>query len=213
MIRETAYDEVFDAQKHFRSILDSFARPARIQPLDPVALNPPPGLNHASVLVGLALMDADVAFHVIHDEHGERDYLAANTRAVPSPLDKAGFIFAHGADSPEMLESADCGSLTYPDTSATLILEVDEISAEPFAQLRGGAADNNQLRLDVQGPGVDGAVAVFVRGLSADLLLALLARNAEFPMGIDTVLSSVDAAGIPCVVGIPRTARIAWGKL
>jgi alpha-D-ribose 1-methylphosphonate 5-triphosphate synthase subunit PhnH len=204
MNRETAYDEVFDAQKHFRSILDSFARPAKIHVLDPVALNPPPGLNHASVLVGLALMDADVAFHVIHNEHGERDYLAANTRAVPLPLDKAGFIFAHGADSPEILESADCGSLTYPDTSATLVLEVDGISAEPFP----GA-----LRLDFQGPGIDGTAVLFVCGLSADLLLALLTRNAEFPMGIDTVLTSLDAAGNPCVVGIPRTARITWEKL
>jgi alpha-D-ribose 1-methylphosphonate 5-triphosphate synthase subunit PhnH len=203
MLPETAYDEVFDAQKHFRSILDSLARPAKIHALDPVTLNPPPGLNHASVLVGFALMDADVAFHVIHDERGERDYLAAKTRAVPSLLNKAGFIFAHGADSPEILESADCGSLTYPDTSATLILEVDGISAEPFP----GA-----LRLDFQGPGIEGAAVLFVRSLSADLLLALLARNAEFPMGIDAVLTSVDAAGIPCVAGIPRTARTAWEK-
>lgn len=212
MVRETAYDEVFDAQKHFRSILDSFARPAKIHALDPVTLNPPPGLNHTSVLVALALMDADVTFNVIHDEHGEKDYLAANTRAVPSPLDKAGFIFAHGADSTEILESADCGSLTYPDTSATLVLEVDGISAEPFPEPRGGAAGNNPLRLDFQGPGIEGAACLFVRGLSTDLLLALLARNAEFPMGIDTVLTSVDAAGTPCVVAIPRTARITWEK-
>lgn len=204
MVRETAYDDVFDAQKHFRSILNSFARPAKIHALDPVTLNPPPALNHASVLVGFALMDADVTFHVIHDEHGAKDYLAANTRAVPSPLDKAGFIFAHGADSPEILESADGGSLTYPDTSATLILKVDRISGEPFP----GA-----LRLDFQGPGIEGAAVLFVSGLSADLLLALLARNSEFPLGIDTVLTSADAAGNPCVVGIPRTARISWEKL
>jgi alpha-D-ribose 1-methylphosphonate 5-triphosphate synthase subunit PhnH len=213
MVRETAYDEVFDAQKHFRSILDSLARPGQIRLLDPVKLTPPPGLNHASVLVGLALMDADVNFHVIHNEHGESEYLSANTRAVSTPLDRANFLFAHGADSPEILESADCGSLTYPDTSASLILEVDAVSAEPFAQPRGGAADNNRLRLEFEGPGVNGTAALFVTGLSPDLILALLARNAEFPMGIDTVLTSVDAAGIPCVVGIPRTAHISWETL
>jgi alpha-D-ribose 1-methylphosphonate 5-triphosphate synthase subunit PhnH len=204
MVRETAYDEVFDAQKHFRSILDSLARPGQIQPLDPVGLSPPSGLNHASVLLGLALLDADVNFHVIHDEHGESEYLAANTRAVSTSLARADFLFAHGADSPEILESADCGSLTYPDTSASLILEVDAVSAEPFSGV---------LRLQFEGPGVNGTAVLFVRGLSPDLLLALLARNAEFPMGIDTVLTSVDASGTPCIVGIPRTARISWERL
>jgi alpha-D-ribose 1-methylphosphonate 5-triphosphate synthase subunit PhnH len=204
MVRETAYNEVFDAQRHFRSILDSLARPGRICPLDPVKLDPPPGLNHASVLVALALMDSDVTFHAVHDEHGESAYLAANTRAASVPLENAGFIFARGADSPEILESADCGSLPYPDTSASLILELEAASAELLA---GG------LRLKFEGPGVDGSAALFARGLNPDLLLALLARNAEFPLGIDTVLTFAGDSGGPCVVGVPRTARISWEQV
>jgi len=204
MVRETAYDEVFDAQKHFRSILDSLAQPGKIHLLDPVKLAPPHGLNHASVLVALALLDADVNFHVIHDDSGESDYLAANTRAASTPIEAAAFIFAHGTDSPEILESADCGSLTYPDTSATLILEVEAVSAEPFA---------SALAVQFEGPGVNGTAVLFFRGLNPDLLLGLLARNAEFPMGIDAVLTSMDASGNPYVVGIPRTARISWEKV
>jgi len=204
MVRETAYDDVFDAQQHFRSLLDSFARPGRINRLAPVRLDPPPGLNHASVLVGMALMDADVTFHAIHDEHGESSYLTANSHAASVSLEKAAFIFGRGDDAPEILESADCGSLTYPDTSATLVLQVEAASEQP---LNGG------LRLRFGGPGVDGAAVLFIRGLSPDLLLALLARNAEFPMGIDTILTLQDTDSTPCVVGVPRTARLNWERV
>lgn len=201
MVREAGYDEVHDAQSHFRSLLESLSRPGRIQLLDGVEINPPSGLNRASVLTALALMDGDVRFHVVHDERGESAYLAANTRAVPDRLDKAAFIFAEGEDSPEILESADCGTLAYPDTSATLVLQIEAASAQP---LDGG------LRLEFAGPGVDGTGVLFVRGLNPDLLLALLARNAEFPLGIDAILTFEDAAGAPSIVGVPRTARLAW---
>ena len=43
MVREIRYDEVFDAQKHFRSLLDSMTRPGRISVLDAVPLDAPPG--------------------------------------------------------------------------------------------------------------------------------------------------------------------------
>jgi len=66
------------------------------------------------------------------------------------------------------------------------------------------------LRLTFEGPGVDGTTVLFVRGLNPDLLLALLARNAEFPMGIDTLLTFKNESGAPCVIGIPRTTRVSW---
>ena len=201
MIRETAYDEVFDAQKHFRSILDSMARPGKINRLDSVPLEPPPALNPASALAAFSLMDSDVRFHVEHNEHGEGAYLAANTRAALTDRESATFLFAHGTDGPDALESANCGTLTYPDTSATLILQLDAASAEP---LTGG------LHLVLEGPGVDGRRDLFVRGLDPDLLLALQARNAEFPLGIDTILTFSDETGDPSVAALPRTTRIVW---
>jgi len=201
MIRETAYDEVFDAQMHFRSLLDSMARPGKINNLAPVTLTPPPGLNAATVMTALSLMNGDVSFYAAHDEHGESAYLAANTRAAISPTETATFLFAHGTDGAEVLESANCGTLTYPDTSATLVLQLDAASAEP---LSGG------LRLAIEGPGVDGRKELYVRGLNPDLLLALQARNAEFPLGIDTFLTFSEPNGGPAVVGLPRTAKVAW---
>ena len=142
-----------------------------------------------------------VGFHAAHDEHNESAYLAANTRAAMAPTETAAFLFAHGTDGPEVLESSNCGTLTYPDTSATLVLQLDAASTEPLS---------DSLRLVIEGPGVDGRAELFVRGLNPDLLLALQARNAEFPLGIDTFLTFCGSNGAPAVVGLPRTAKVAW---
>jgi len=202
MRREAAYDDVHHAQQHFRSILDSLARPGTIQPLDPVVLTPTSHLNSASVLVAFALLNADVSFHLVdmHDE--DAAYLTANTRADAGPIEDAAFVFVGGAAPADALEGASCGSLLYPDTSATLVIQVDALSDRP---LPGG------VKLTLQGPGVADRAVVCAHGLSPDLLLALQARNAEFPLGLDAIVTCDDGgSGAPRVVGIPRTSRLSW---
>ena len=114
----------------------------------------------------------------------------------------AAFIFAGGQAAPDALEGAHCGSLSYPDTAATIIIQVDALSDQP---LPGG------LKLTLQGPGIEHSASVYLRPLSADLLLALQARNAEFPLGIDAIITCDErGSGDPRVLGIPRTARLAW---
>ncbi len=196
MVREIAYDEVFDAQRHYRSLLDSMARPGKISRLDTVALNPPPSLNAASALLAFALMDAESTFEVVNLEHGAGAYLGANTNARRTGIADAHFIFAHGTESPAFLESADCGTLLYPDTAATVVLQIDNASIEA---LSGG------WKLTLTGPGIDGTATLFAKGISIDLLLALQARNAEFPLGLDTILTFGES-----LVCLPRTTRVSW---
>src|SRR5262249_42456528 len=157
MVREVAYDEVFDAQKHFRSLLDSMARPGKINRLDAVALNPPQGLNVASALVAFALLDADSTFEVVGMEQGEGAYLSSNTNARRTDIAEAHFIFARGVETADFLESADCGTLLYPDTAATVILQIEDASVEPLS---------NGLKLTLAGPGIDASATLFVRGVS-----------------------------------------------
>jgi alpha-D-ribose 1-methylphosphonate 5-triphosphate synthase subunit PhnH len=159
-------------------------------------------LNRASALVAFALLNADVSFHLVNASEADASYLAANTRARIAPIDHATFIFANGTEPAGILEGANCGTLPYPDTSATIVIQVDALSGQSLC----GA-----LKLTMTGPGVDGAADVYVRGLGADLLLALQARNAEFPLGIDAILTCDDkGSGEPRVLGLPRTARLAW---
>lgn len=203
MVRELAYDEVFDAQKHFRLLLDSMARPGKINRIEPVVLAPPPGLSTASVMVAFALMDADSTFEMVGMFHGEDVYICSNTNARHTPVEHAHFIFAQADESPDFLDSADCGNLLYPDTAATVVLQLEEASASPLA---GG------LKLTLEGPGIEGASTIWARGFSEDLLLALQARNAEFPLGLDTILTFVDRSGAPCIACLPRTTHVAWEK-
>jgi alpha-D-ribose 1-methylphosphonate 5-triphosphate synthase subunit PhnH len=202
MIRELAYDRVLHSQQHFRSILSALSRPGTINELGPVPLSPPAGLNAASALVSFALINADVGFHLVHMTDVDAGYLNTNTGARAVPIEEAAFIFTEGQEPPAMLEGASCGSLTYPDTAATIVVQVAALSLSPQP---GG------LMLTLEGPGIDGRAQVSARGLSVDLLLALQARNAEFPLGIDALLTCDDGGAGPArVVGIPRTARVTW---
>jgi alpha-D-ribose 1-methylphosphonate 5-triphosphate synthase subunit PhnH len=201
MIREPAYDAVFHSQNHFRSILYSLSRPGVISPLARVALAPPGRLNTASAMVALALLNGDVSFHLLNMSDADAEYLSANTGAAAGPIEEAAFIFTAGEEPAATLEGVDCGSLVYPDTAATIVIQVDALSPTP---LPAG------LELTLEGPGVDGRSIVYVRGLSVDLLLALQARNAEFPLGIDAIVTCDEPAGHPRVLGLPRTAKVVW---
>ena len=53
MQRETAYDQVFDAQEHYRLLLDAMARPGTIYVLPRMSMTTPPGLTGAAALMML----------------------------------------------------------------------------------------------------------------------------------------------------------------
>lgn len=199
---ETAYDHVFHAQRHFRSILEAVSRPGTIVRLDDVPCRPPAGLSRASALIGFALLNADVSFHLVGYSTADAAYLVENTRSRECPIEDASFIFARGTEHGDILEGASVGTLPYPDTSATLILQVDALSA---GAVPGG------LAVRLEGPGQAAPVTIHAAGVSPDLLLALQARNLEFPLGLDTIVTHTDqATGTACVVGIPRTTRLSW---
>jgi alpha-D-ribose 1-methylphosphonate 5-triphosphate synthase subunit PhnH len=195
MIRETAYDPVVDAQRHFRLLLDSMARPGKLNRLDGPAICPPAGLGPGAALIGLALLNADVSFFAGNNPDAITDYLVSNTATRPAPLAKADFLFLHGTDDPAPLEAAKIGTLNYPDTNALAVIGVATLSAQPGPHTQA---------LTLTGPGVKHQITVFVGGLHPALLHTLRAINAEYPLGIDTILT--DAAGQIC--GLPRSIQL-----
>lgn len=198
MIRETAYDEVFDAQAHFRLIMDSMARPGKINVLNGVSINPPAALNRASAVVGLALLNADVSYYVSEhaDPTGVAAYFVVNTSSQAASADEADFLFLTGTENPDQLDQAKTGTLAYPDTSAFVVIDVTAISSTP----RPG------LMLTLAGPGVNGSKTVFVDGLNSDLLDTLSQKNAEYPLGVDTILTDANDQ----IICIPRSVRIKY---
>jgi alpha-D-ribose 1-methylphosphonate 5-triphosphate synthase subunit PhnH len=206
MQREIQYHEIFDAQEHYRLLLDSMARPGKINVLPRLELTTPQGIHATGALVGFALLNSDVSFYV--DGPSAEDvslYLLVNTSARPAEAEEADYVYLDGTAAAEILYRLKTGTLPYPENSATVIAAVGAMGGEGEA---GEAAGETGLVLTLSGPGVDGERRLSVTGLDVALLEALVTINAEFPLGIDLVLT--DPTGrIAC---IPRSSRVRWDK-
>jgi alpha-D-ribose 1-methylphosphonate 5-triphosphate synthase subunit PhnH len=193
MQREIQYDEIFDAQAHYRLLLDSMARPGKINVMPRLELTTPQGIHAAGALVGFALLNSDVSFNV--DGPSAEDvslYLLVNTSARPAEAEEADYVYLDGTAAADILYRLKTGTLPYPESSATVIVAVEELGGE------------TGLVLTLSGPGVDGERQLSVAGINTALLEALVTINAEFPLGIDLVLT--DPTGrIAC---IPRSSRV-----
>jgi alpha-D-ribose 1-methylphosphonate 5-triphosphate synthase subunit PhnH len=197
MVKETVYDMVFDAQAHFRVLLDAMARPGSIQVLNDVDIVPPHGLHRVSALVGFALLNGDVTFHVVSADSDVADYLMVNTASLMTSADEADFIFVKGNLRTPAILAAKVGSLRYPEEGATVIVDVDKIS---------DVACDGAVALTLSGPGVLDTKTIYVAGLDVAILADFVSQNAEFPTGIDLILTDGDDA-LSCV---PRTAKLNW---
>lgn len=197
MGKEILYDEVFDAQAHYRLLLDAMARPGKVNFLPTLELTPPAGIHQASVLVAFALLNADTCFAVVgHDPISVGEYLLLNTSARSVTTAEADFVFVQGRRATaEDLSNLKPGSLSYPEESATLVVDVDEISSEPVP---------DALILELRGPGVDGRRKIYIRGLDPSILYALEEQNLEFPLGIDAIFTDAGQRFF-C---IPRSSRM-----
>ena len=199
MIRELTYDLVFDAQTHFRLLMDSMARPGKLNVLNGVVIDPPASLNPASALIGLALLNADVTYYAAENADVITDYFVTNTASQPAPADVADFVFLPGNHEPEIVIEAKIGTLSYPETNAFIVIDVATISAEPIT---------DSVPITLAGPGVNGETTVFMRGLNPDLLRTIRQKNAEYPLGLDTILTDRDGQ-ICC---IPRSNQFSLGS-
>lgn len=191
----------FYTQKVFRSILDSMARPGKINSLQPFPLPcAVRGKTSAASILGIicTLLDIEVSFWIVAPGlKGLIGDIEFYTNARLVSLTEADYIVMSARDDPRILLEAKRGSLNYPDDSATIILEVDGISDVPF---QGGAT---ALSLMLEGPGILQRKAFFVDGITESFIRTLETINAEFPLGLDLIL--VSRHRIAC---IPRSTTI-----
>src|ERR1700761_2762076 len=114
MQTETSYDIVFDAQQHFRLLLDGMSRPGKINTFPKKAILPPDGLNQASALTGFALLNADSSYHIAGPGQASiAEYFLINTGSQQADIATAEYVFLpewHGALG---LEEARVGTSTY----------------------------------------------------------------------------------------------------
>lgn len=197
MIREISYNDVFDAQTHFRIILDSMARPGKVNNIGEIKIQSPEKLNTTSALVGFALLNSDVTFYTNNNSSEISEYFIVNTNSKFATIEHADFVFINGTDDGQILLETNAGVLEYPEKSATVIIDVDNIYDVPKDQTH---------EIILQGPGVDGEKRVYVRNISASILESMKEQNSEYPLGIDVILTDREG-NIMC---IPRSNNFNW---
>lgn len=200
MTRETIYNDVYDAQRHFRVLLDTMARPGRINILPAVEVTPPASLSRGAAWIALSLLNSDVHFHVAEAHEDASAYLQANTGSRPAPAAEADFLFLHGTACAAALREARLGIPAYPEGGATAVVMVAAL---------GRSSAQGGLALTLTGPGIEHQEQVCITGLSAELLEIRQERNGEFPLGLDFMFVTADGH----VACLPRTTRVAWSTL
>jgi alpha-D-ribose 1-methylphosphonate 5-triphosphate synthase subunit PhnH len=198
------YNQIFDGQKHYRTLLQCTARPGTIGQLDDALLNLPSQLNRATALLALALFSGDIKYYLNQDDAQAATFIHGETVAKPASAEQADFLILTDGNRFEGLQQARPGTLSFPDQGATIILQVATISPAPLA---------DSLRLTLTGPGIESETVVYVLGVSEEFFAILQERNAEFPMGVDVFLTCDSLSAGPCVMALPRTTRVQWKRI
>lgn len=183
-------DPTDDAQRLFRRVLDAFSHPGRIVSLAGAA--PGPGtIAPATVAYLLTLADRDTPLWLAPAfDHPEiRDYLRfhAGTPIVASRRDAVFAVLRN--DDAEPFEGFAAGTDTYPDRSATLVIEVPSLDEGPVRLCRG--------------PGIDGDARLAITGLDDGFWRQCAANHALFPCGVDLVFASGSS-----LLALPRSIAV-----
>ena len=180
-------DPVHDTQRVFRVMLEALSRPGVACGVPIAAADAPGNAWLTSVL--LTLLDHETSFAAAADR-GTEEFVRARTNARVAPAATADFVLTD-SDSlvPALIRSLKRGSLSYPDDSATLIVDV--------------LPDAYRQSYRVAGPGIYAPHDVRL-ALLPEQCAALTEVDASYPCGIDVLL--IDTAGD--LIGLPRTTRI-----
>jgi alpha-D-ribose 1-methylphosphonate 5-triphosphate synthase subunit PhnH len=167
----------------FRVILQGMSHPGKVYSLPDV-------LKEGVIDLLGCLIDNEVSFAVIDDKDMEKA-LSLQTGSRPVSPEDADYILVANGTTGNRLTGCKRGSLEYPDTGATVVYLVEELSQR----------DDGII---LSGPGVNRSISLHVKGLDISEFHLLKKINSEFPLGVDVLF--LDRSGrIAC---IPRSSQI-----
>lgn len=172
-----------DAARAFRVCLNVMARPGSVERL--LGAAPPAPLSVAAGSLLLTLCDTETPVHLAGDHNVQvvREWITFHTNA-PIAERRADTAFALGRWHALLpLHDYPLGSSEYPDRSATLIVEMDQITANGPVLRGPGIRDSARLSL----PEVD----------------AFRQNHALFPRGLDFYFTAGDL-----VAALPRSTTV-----
>jgi alpha-D-ribose 1-methylphosphonate 5-triphosphate synthase subunit PhnH len=181
----------YESQSTFRTLLDAMARPGTIGAVGPSPDAPAP-LDPATAAVALCLFDHDTNVWLGDGIAGLAVYeylrFHAGCPLIKSAL-SADFAVCLAAAGMPPLAQFNAGSDEYPDSSATLVVQV------------AGLEDGRRIRLT--GPGIAREEWLAVSGVPDYFWAARREQQAIFPRGVDVVFASGER-----IIALPRSTEI-----
>lgn len=185
-------DPSTESARCFRVLLNAMSRPGLVQSV--AADLPCAGrLNPVSVMTALTLCDHESPVW-LEEAAGEEaaDYIRFHCGApITADTSAAAFGFFVACPDRHVLNGFAIGSPDYPDASATLVIQVEDLSNDPDG-------------VTLAGPGIETVHHLVVSGLPDGFWTWLNTSDRTFPLGIDIILTGPD-----CLVALPRTVRVA----
>lgn len=186
-------DAVMQSQQTFRAALQALAQPGSIHETA-LECGVPPGLSAGMTATLLTLADVDTSVWLPAEvDEAVRQYLRFHCGCplVSEPA-HARFVVVPAGHAAPALEHCDAGDPAYPDSSSTMLLEVDSL-------------DNNPSTASVMlsGPGIAQRQCLSVTGLPADFWQQWRANHQLFPLGVDAFLIQGNR-----LCGLPRTVVV-----
>lgn len=182
---------VFESQVIFRSLMDGFARPG-VLAVAATNVQPPAPFGKAAASILLALCDFETNVWLSQSLCGDeiRSWINFHSGApMTGSENSAAFAFVANVGELPAMGSFPIGNDEYPDTSTTIVLEVEGLEGGP--------------QLHLEGPGINGSAILAPVGMPANFTQQWEQNGALFPCGIDLVLTAGDR-----FVCLPRTTHI-----
>ncbi len=175
-------DPAVQSARAFRALLEAMARPGRSFAV--AGAEPPAPLSVAAGVALLTLTDSTTPLHLAGaaDCDAVRGWIAFHTGAPLVPAEEAQFALGRWADLQPVTRFR-IGEPSYPDRSATLIVELD--------------------RLEPEGPRLTGPGIESHAVLSLPETAAFRANRALFPLGFDTILTCAGR-----LAALPRSTMV-----
>lgn len=212
-------DAVQASQTTFRRLLDAMARPGRVQALDAATLatlRHPEGISPALAAVLLTLTDADTRVWLGPElaSPGLAAFGRFHTGLVnaDSPA-HCEFAFTRAHAAPErLLQALPGGSDELPQDGATIVIDaptLDAVEEDARGRLRTGPAGIDDADptpwVRLTGPGIEHAHGLAVGGLSLAFWRARQALQADFPRGVDVIVTCGER-----FAAVPRSTTVVF---
>jgi alpha-D-ribose 1-methylphosphonate 5-triphosphate synthase subunit PhnH len=204
----------FRLQRGFRALLDAMARPGELAELGALAPDAEVegarmGLLPQTLTLADVLLDGQTSVCVAGPAgEAQARELSRRTHVRIRPAAEASFCIlpqaAAGPVARETIAALSAGTLISPHLGATVLVECATLVGRgKDGRLAGSASGNTAAwAFELEGPGIAGASRITCD--RADAIEAAVAREDEFPCGIDLVL--IDGAGhVAC---IPRSSKV-----